>query len=454
MSKTEDPKKSSVPLFSGDETDGMYNAGSIVDLESSSAAPATEKASPSHQWDPSEIPDGGVDAWLLVLGAWCAAFCSFGWVNSIGIWQEYYQNGPLSSYSSSTIAWIPSLQVFFMMGMGPIIGRLFDTFGPRYIVFGGTFLHVFGLMMASISKTYYQILLSQGVCSAIGVAAVFQPAINCIPDFFDHKRGAAFGILTTGSSVGGVIFPIMVSRLIPKVGYGWTMRISAFLILGLLVIANLTIKKRTPIVPNKFSFQQMKKPFTEPVTVGVLSGMFLLTFGIWVPIDFITVEAIARGMDTDLAQYLVAILNAGSFFGRLGSGLVADKVGKFNVFIISCYLTAILILAMWTPTADGDGKTIAFAILFGFFSGTYISLIGGLVADISPPQELGLRMGLTFLMSSLPGLTTSPIAGAILDTSGGWDGLKVFGGVFCMAGTTCVVGSRVAKTGWKVRAKF
>lgn len=42
---------------------------------------------------------------------------------------------------------------------------------------GGTLLHVFGLMMASISTEYYQILLSQGVCSAIGVAAVFQAGI-------------------------------------------------------------------------------------------------------------------------------------------------------------------------------------------------------------------------------------------------------------------------------------
>lgn len=42
---------------------------------------------------------------------------------------------------------------------------------------GGTLLHVFGLMMASISTEYYQILLSQGVCSAIGVAAIFQSGI-------------------------------------------------------------------------------------------------------------------------------------------------------------------------------------------------------------------------------------------------------------------------------------
>ncbi len=30
----------------------------------------------------SDAPDGGLDAWLVVLGAWCTSFCSFGWINS------------------------------------------------------------------------------------------------------------------------------------------------------------------------------------------------------------------------------------------------------------------------------------------------------------------------------------------------------------------------------------
>jgi MFS family permease len=122
-------------------------------------------------------PDGGV-AWLVVLGAWCASFCSFGWINSVGAFQEYYQNELLPNYSPSTISWIPSLQIFFMMAMGPIVGKIYDSYGPRYLLFGGSLLHVFGLMMASLATKYYQILLSQGVCSAIGVAAIFQAGKN------------------------------------------------------------------------------------------------------------------------------------------------------------------------------------------------------------------------------------------------------------------------------------
>lgn len=146
---------------------------------------------------------------------------------------------------------------------GSWVGRLYDNYGPRYIVLIGSFLHVFGLMMASISKEYYQFLLSQGVCSAIGASMVFYPAFNCVTTWFFKRRALGFGIAASGSSLGGVIFPIMVHKLIPKVGFPWTMRICAFMILGLLIIANLLIRSRIPPFPKPVKFMDFARPLTE-----------------------------------------------------------------------------------------------------------------------------------------------------------------------------------------------
>jgi hypothetical protein len=55
-------------------------------------------------------PEGGVKAWLTVSGASCCLFASFGWLNSVGIFQDYYQNNQLKDCTSFQIAWIPSLQ--------------------------------------------------------------------------------------------------------------------------------------------------------------------------------------------------------------------------------------------------------------------------------------------------------------------------------------------------------
>jgi MFS family permease len=93
----------------------------------------------------------------------------------VGSFQQYYKVGPLKDYSSSTIAWIPSLQLSLLFGLGPVVGYIYDKYGPRPLMIGGTFLHVFGLMMASLARTYYQFLLSQGLCSAVGVACLYSP---------------------------------------------------------------------------------------------------------------------------------------------------------------------------------------------------------------------------------------------------------------------------------------
>lgn len=273
--------------------------------------------SESHNDDDAETKslaiDGGGAAWLVVMGAWCSSFCSYGWINSVGIFQEYYATGPLKEYSASQIAWIPSLQIFFMSFLGPIMGVLFDRYGPRPLLIVGSFMHVFGLMMASISTKYYQFLLSQGVCSAMGVAAVFIAAVSCISGWFDKRRGLAFGVLATGSSLGGVVLPIMITSLINTAGYGWAMRTGAFVIMAFLIVCTLTVKRRTSrsMQPAKLDHKSLGKPFRELVFVLLLVGLALVPFGLYTPITFLPTLAVRDGMSTELAKYLVAIYNAG-----------------------------------------------------------------------------------------------------------------------------------------------
>lgn len=195
--------------------------------------------------------------------------------------------------------------------------------------------------------------------------------------------------MSSGSSIGGVIFPIMTQRLIPEVGFGWAMRIGAFLILFLLFIANLTIRSRLPPCPRPLSRSALTQPLREMKMLLVTAGFTLLTFGMYVPIDYLVVEGISNGLGTNLAQYLPAIMNAGryvpqlkmysltyhssnSFFGRLSSGIFADLIGTYNVFAIVCCLAGILVLALWIPTTSTAG-TIVFAVLFGYIPLVHMS---------------------------------------------------------------------------------
>jgi len=72
-----------------------------------------------------------------------------------------------------------------------------------------------------------------------------------------------------------------------------------------------------------------------------------------------------------------------------------------------------------------------------------MSLSGVLSIAVSPPPEIGYRMGLVLLAISIPALTVAPIGGAILQGSGdAWLNVKVFGGVMCLAGSVVMFLSR------------
>ena len=82
-------------------------------------------ASPvSSDESPDVFPDGGLQAWLVVFGGWCALFCTFGFVNCIGVFLQYYVDGPLAQYSPSAVSWITSTQVFIQTGSTAIVSAM------------------------------------------------------------------------------------------------------------------------------------------------------------------------------------------------------------------------------------------------------------------------------------------------------------------------------------------
>lgn len=208
-----------------------------------------------------------------------------------------------------------------------------------------------------------------------------------------------------------------------------------------------------PPTPQPVTVAQLVKPFKEVDFLLVFASLFLFAYGFFIPVNYLPTQALSEGMSASLTQYLVAIFNTGSLFGRLIAGFYADKIGKYNMYILVSYFSGIWILALWLP-AQSEAGIIAFAVLMGAFSGVFVALITPLLIAISPFSELGFRSGIVQLGIAVAGLTGNPIAGAILDSAGGWTGVKVFSGVMCIVGTAFVHVVRVRRAGWKIHAVY
>lgn len=75
--------------------------------------------------------EGGVAAWLTVVGSILVYYCSMGVLNSFGFFNNYYSNGFLSNTPTSTIAFIGTLQIALMNSLAAVSGALCDLYGVR-----------------------------------------------------------------------------------------------------------------------------------------------------------------------------------------------------------------------------------------------------------------------------------------------------------------------------------
>ncbi|KAI0476494.1 major facilitator superfamily transporter [Xylariaceae sp. FL0804] len=399
-------------------------------------------------------PEGGSEAWLVVLGSFCGMTGSFGLLNTIATFQDYVSNHQLSSYSEGTIGWIFSVYVSLCFLGGVSIGPLFDKYGPRWLLGTGTVAVVISLMLMSICTEYWHFMLCFGVLNGLGSSLIFIPCITAVGHFFRRRRGLASGIASTGSGLGGVIFPLMLQKLFVRVGWAWALRSLGFLCLGLLLVANVLVKKRLPPARNASArpdFRILRQPAFLLLTVGV----WLLEFGLFIPVTYISSYALANGFGPTLAFQILPILNGASVLGRALPGWLADHVGPFNSNIAAICVTVVACFAVWLPFGASLPGLVVFAIMFGFATGNNISITPVCVGQLCRTQEYGRYYATTYSLVSVGCLVGVPVAGTLVTAAGGryW-ALIVFTGLTQVLSAAAVDAAKGIKVGWKPWAVF
>lgn len=138
--------------------------------------------------------------------------------------------------------------------------------------------------------------------------------------------------------------------------------------------------------------------------------------------------------------------------GRVIPGWFGDKFGRFNVMIITMLLSALLVFGLWIP-ARSTTPTIVFSALFGFTSGTFVSMGPALIQQISKVEEIGMRMGTSFCFISIAVLIGNPIAGALITRNDGeYLYLKILSGIAMGVGAVFMISARHVQCGWRMEA--
>lgn len=235
------------------------------------------------------------------------------------------------------------------------------------------------------------------------------------------------------------------------------MRSCAFLIGGLLIFANLTIKSAVkPSGLHRLRLSDVTRHFRDPEFNILTAAIFFGYWGVLIPFNYMISYARYRGVDEDMANYLVSILNASSAVTRVVNGYFSDKVGKYNVDTAGLLMSSIMTLALWIPVRGLTGL-ILYAIFYGVASGTFIMVSPACCAQISPVTDIGTRIGLSFAVASIAALTGIPIGGAIIadaSKNSQWIGMMIFAAVLTAVAAVIHWSGRVHRVGWKFNRVF
>jgi MFS family permease len=364
--------------------------------------------------------------------------------------QTYYETELLRTSTPSAISWIGSIQAFLLLMIGMLTGPVYDAGYFRTLLVTGSFLVTFGTMMLSLCKEFWQVLLAQAFCVGLGMGCLFVPSVAILSQYFTTRIAFSVGLSAAGSGLGGIIYPIMFHKLQPNVGFPWAIRIWGFVILFGLSIPVLVMRMR--------AFPSQKRPMLDlpafksmPYTLFVI-GCFFGFMGMYAPYFYVQLFAIHYDIvRPSLVFYLVPILNSTSIIGRIIPNFIADYTGSFNIIAPCAMITGILTLCL-IPIRS-TAALIVFCLLYGFFTGSLVSLPPSVLIGLSPNKGLiGTHMGMAFGVTACGLLIGTPIAGVILDAKG-FAHVWIFGGVLTLAGGVIMWIARCQKVGWSVLKK-
>jgi OFA family oxalate/formate antiporter-like MFS transporter len=335
-------------------------------------------------------------------------------------------------------------------------GRIQDRFGPKVgATVGGLFLAA-GCIVAGLMKSYTGLVIGFGILGGIGMGIGYAaPTPAALKWFGPHRRGLIAGLVVGGYGGAALYIAPLAKYLIGQ--YGIT---GSFVILGVLfavvvIIAGqllawpppgyvppgVVLKAGAAAMPNVTSTDLAAAEMTKTWQFYALVLMFIGSTQ-----SGLLIIAFAAPMASPLlgssAWLLVSFGGLINAFGRVGTGMYSDKIGRKNAYTINCIVSAACLLLM--PSIIQSGSTLLLFLAVGIAYWQYgggLALLPSFTADFFGSKNLGFNYGLVFIGWGL-GFFMARLAGTIKDVTGSLDWAFYISGLVLVL---AVAVSRIAK---------
>jgi MFS family permease len=350
--------------------------------------------------------------------------------------------------------------IFFALTLS-VAGRLYDRYGPRWVIFISTLLLAAGYMCTSLVRSLWQFHLFYGVLTAIGTGGASVPLIAALMSkWFEKRRGLAISLALSGACLGQFILVPVFNRII--LTYNW--RIS-YLLIGLIILGVNTILAFTVIKGDPEDLgckpygQADAENNTAPIDTGnLVTGekdlnlrQAMKTYSFWFFLafmfvcgggDFLVATHLVPfvtdyGVSPTTAANMLALFGLMSLGGILIAGSASDLIGN-KIPIAATFVLRLLLYAMIIKYRN----PISFYIFAGGFGFTFLitaPLTATLAGRLYGFAHVGLISGFITTIHHLGGGFWAYMGGLLFDKTGSYQLIFVFSAILVVIAMFCTM---------------
>jgi len=346
--------------------------------------------------------------------------------------EDFVGSGTVAIDSAeSFVARAASLTFLFAGLISPVSGWLIQRFSLKNLMLLGCFILGGGLLLhatATSTMAVYTARILMGV--SLGFIGVM-PNVVLVSKWFVRRRGTAIGIVLTGTSVGGVVMPLISTALIEAFGWRTAMILASLIIWLILAPAVVFLVRSRPsdigevvdggadletVEQNQAGGVTLAQALRTPLFWIFALGAALIFYPLFVTTQQLILQTAKIGFTPWQNSLVLSALFAVSVAGKFLFGYLSDQFAPVRVILVCTavmFASTLLLLDLNATTA------VVFLIPFGLGYGGALVLLQRLVADLFGDRDYPKILGAITISETLGAVVGGLISGWLADRLGG-----------------------------------
>jgi MFS family permease len=305
-----------------------------------------------------------------------------------------------------------------------LIGRIIDRLGFMLPAIVATLMLGAGFILAAQAPSLTASAVLQGFFVGIGAAAMFGPLLADISHWFRRYRGLAVTSAACGSYFAGVIWPLVIAPVTAH--QGWR---AAYTDIGIICLVTmlpllLLLRRKSPHQERGATIAPVSGLKTISVSPRMLQVLLSIAgVGCCAAMSMPQVHIVAYcsdlGYGATRGAQMLSLMLVGGVFSRLGSGIIADRIGGIRTLLAGSILQGIS-LFLYLPF-HSLVSLYTISLIFGLAQGGIVPCYAIIVREYLPAAEAGKRVGIV-ITATLVGMAFGGwISGWIYDQTGSYE---------------------------------